>query len=158
MSGAGRQARRTEYKGTMMRSRLEAGFAAWLDRYHVAWEYEPQAFANEDGQYLPDFRLEDVYVAGAGTFRAYVEIKPENWHDIDGQLARSMRIIYESDTTAMLVLQRAGAAPMALVGGEGTWAPLEWIFLGTDPRTVGLAFPVFGAARPWAGEYWKATA
>lgn len=73
-------ARPTVYKGIQMRSRLEAGFAAWLDREHLTWEYEPCAFATEAGQYLPDFRLSNVNVVGMlGTRTVYAEVKPDSF-------------------------------------------------------------------------------
>jgi hypothetical protein len=79
------KARPTVYNGIKMRSRLEAGFAAWLDQNQFDWEYEPCAFASEDGQYLPDFRLNNVFATWSPkpvTF--YVEIKPKHY-------ARSVR-------------------------------------------------------------------
>lgn len=50
-------ARPTIYKGIEMRSRLEARFAAWMDRNEWEWAYEPECFATEEGQYLPDFEI-----------------------------------------------------------------------------------------------------
>lgn len=68
--------RTTVYKGITMRSRLEAGFAMWLDEQKVKWEYEPCAFGSEAGQYLPDFRCQ-LFDTGPGkTETFYVEIKP----------------------------------------------------------------------------------
>jgi predicted nuclease of restriction endonuclease-like RecB superfamily len=42
-----------------MRSRLEAQFAAQYADFlgSRGWEYEPCAFADERGDYLPDFKL-----------------------------------------------------------------------------------------------------
>ena len=51
------KARPTLYKGIQMRSRLEADYAAHLDRTWQSWEYEPDCFAGPDGQWLPDFRV-----------------------------------------------------------------------------------------------------
>ncbi len=55
-------ARPTYYRGVLMRSRLEADFAAWLDGPGgqgllggAPWSYESACFADENGQYLPDF-------------------------------------------------------------------------------------------------------
>jgi len=63
-------ARPTMYDGIQMRSRLEATFAAFLDRHAIPWEYEPRAFAGAaGGQYLPDFLL---WPHGR---RVYVELK-----------------------------------------------------------------------------------
>jgi hypothetical protein len=51
------KARPTIYKGIQMRSRLEAAYAQHLDADNYPWEYEPECFADETGQYLPDFRI-----------------------------------------------------------------------------------------------------
>lgn len=54
------QARPTVYKGIRMRSRLEALYAAGFDDDGIPWEYEPECFADDTGQYLPDFRFSGV--------------------------------------------------------------------------------------------------
>lgn len=91
------QARPTTYAGIRMRSRLEARFAAFLDRVGLPWEYEPRAFASRRGQYLPDF-----LVRHAGTLGdVYVEVKgraPDNPFEI---LDR-MTIIWDSEPSASL--------------------------------------------------------
>lgn len=61
-------ARPTLYKGIRMRSRLEADYAAHLDETGEAWEYEPECFASDQGQWLPDFRV--------GSYRILTEVKP----------------------------------------------------------------------------------
>jgi hypothetical protein len=43
-------ARPTTNRGVQMRSRLEARYAAWLDRHGFTWEYEPRCYATEAGQ------------------------------------------------------------------------------------------------------------
>lgn len=48
------------YRGTPMRSRLEATFAARLDEMRLEWLYEPMAYADGRQQYLPDFMLPHV--------------------------------------------------------------------------------------------------
>lgn len=90
------KARPTVYKGIQMRSRLEARFAAYLDGFGRPWQYEPQCFANEDGQYLPDFLTHD----NAGT-ACYYEIKPTQRQCLDA--IPLMRIILDSDPTAELI-------------------------------------------------------
>lgn len=86
------KARPTTYKGIQMRSRLEAAYAAHCDAFRDAWTYEPQCFADEHGQYLPDF-----LVSGE-----YVEIK--NPHaDIDAALNR-MHAIRASEPQAPLTV------------------------------------------------------
>lgn len=58
--------RPTTYKGIKMRSRLEADYARHLDQTGAEWDYEPVCFADETGQWLPDFR--------SGRF--LIEVKP----------------------------------------------------------------------------------
>jgi hypothetical protein len=88
-------ARPTTYRGVPRRSRLEASFAAHLDRLRVPWSYEPQAFAGLRGQYLPDF--------GVG-HDVYVEVKPN--HDVEAldRAHARMHIIWESIPDARLSL------------------------------------------------------
>lgn len=67
------KARPTLYNGIQMRSRNEAAFAQWLDCRRWNWEYEPDCFADRNGQYLPDFRVLFNERPGSGI---YVELKP----------------------------------------------------------------------------------
>lgn len=109
-----------------MRSRLEAGFAAWLDQMGVPWQYEPTAFASDRGQYLPDFVTELQF--GDDTRTAYIEIKPRHPDGDQGEiftalgpvmgsprfiselcpelaaLGRRMSVVWESDPSAFLLL------------------------------------------------------
>lgn len=66
--------RPTLYKGIRMRSRLEADFAAALDKQGAYWEYEPECFAGPTGQWLPDFRVR--HPGGASAPSMLVEVKP----------------------------------------------------------------------------------
>jgi hypothetical protein len=90
-------ARATVYRGIEMRSRLEAVVARFFDVAGLAWSYEPRAFANERGQYLPDFLLPDALADGRPL---YVDVKgvlgpaPPVW--------RRMSIIWDSEPDAVL--------------------------------------------------------
>jgi hypothetical protein len=93
------EARPTVYKGIEMRSRLEAEWAAHLDDPENGWgrwEYEPCAYANERGQYLPDFRLweNDQLV--------FLEVK--GWLGDPQPIMRNMEIVLDSEPTALLML------------------------------------------------------
>lgn len=88
------QARPTTYKGIAMRSRLEALYAAALDDQGRKWEYEPRAFANERGQYLPDFYLPDEGL--------YAEVRPTRARAADAP--SRMEIIWDSDPDAVLAV------------------------------------------------------
>jgi hypothetical protein len=137
-------ARPTIYNGIQMRSRLEAGYAAWLDQWNFDWTYEPNAFASERGQYLPDFRLDAVrcsWLADPAT--VYVEVKPPTiWGDDgDGGLTPAFvkqmahcRIIHDNEPDAVVLL----ANPIAPWEGErqvGSAAICEY-----DPN-VGMYWP-----------------
>jgi len=68
------KARPTTYRGIRMRSRLEAKVAQWLDESEATWEYEPRAYADEHGQYLPDF---EVRLPGDDAWsHVFIEAKP----------------------------------------------------------------------------------
>lgn len=98
------EGRPTMYSGTQMRSRLEADYAANLDKAGISWAYEPACFAGPDGQWLPDFRLKFK-----GMPNIYVELKPMPDHEILDQeyvdsLLRKMEIAWLSEPTANLHL------------------------------------------------------
>lgn len=111
-------ARPTTYKGIRMRSRLEARVAASLDAEGLPWEYEPRAFANEHGQYLPDFLL---LPHNARAERIYLEVKPT----IESALAvmERMQIIWDSEPDAVLAIHTAsGRRAMALSKDDPMWS------------------------------------
>lgn len=107
-------ARPTTYNGIRMRSRLEARFAAKLDEWRAQWTYEPLAYANAHGQYLPDFRLAPV-LGDDGSIEvppAFIEVRP-TWER--GFLAlTSMQIIWDSEPSALLLIT-VPESPMVMV-------------------------------------------
>lgn len=168
------KARPTTYRGIEMRSRLEAGYAAWLDQWSFDWEYEPQAFASQRGQYLPDFLLKKVPEARADgkvvTTDVYVEVKPAGWTgDLDA-LARRMAIIAESkvnDTT--LLLEVPGRPPRELLvfgypERQLSWHESAWSYnvaWSDDPhgRPDGIEYLALAVVlgrdlMPWPHGYW----
>ncbi len=56
-----------KYRGISMRSGYEIGYAKYLDKNKIAWEYEPKTFDLGYSSYTPDFYLPEKQV--------YVEIK-----------------------------------------------------------------------------------
>jgi hypothetical protein len=121
--------RPTMYRGIRMRSRLEADYAAFLDRacpgLNAKWEYEPICFAGRHGQYLPDFRI----TLSNGQTR-YDEVKPASLiDDPDGIFAvgSKMAVIWETDPTAWIFIQfwnygKGLEAGISHLGLEGEWA------------------------------------
>lgn len=120
-------ARKTVYKGITMRSRLEADYASALDRDGQSWQYEPECFAGPDGQWLPDFRIDD---------RTYVELKPayliewdtrelDDVYDRVDKILRQMSVVWLSKPEAhlQLVFWSYGLdqvqAPLAIAGSSG---------------------------------------
>ncbi len=93
------KARPTTYDGIDMRSRLEARYAAWLDREHIRWEYEPQCYATSEGQYLPDFRLHDIIILGSPR-TLYIDTKPTA--ALTAATLTRMQIIHQSEPDAWL--------------------------------------------------------
>lgn len=94
------KARPTTYKGIQMRSRLEAAWAAHFDKHGWTWEYEPMCFADESGQYLPDFAVR----TSPDMNPTYVEIKPPLPDDTIRTVARRMSIIWHSEPTVELLI------------------------------------------------------
>lgn len=90
-------ARPTMYSGIQMRSRLEAAFAEHLDRAGQTWNYEGNAYASSQGQYLPDFTIGDL------TFH---EVKPPN-ADFDEALQRMHVILASKPDARFMVWTRA---------------------------------------------------
>jgi hypothetical protein len=111
------QARPTIYRGIQMRSRLEARVAAWFDDHEIPWVYEPLCFADEEGQYLPDFELKDFGVYGRTKRPLYVEVKP-TWALAD-QWKRRMQIIWSSIPEADLLAIAPGYLDFAF-GADDT--------------------------------------
>jgi hypothetical protein len=70
----------TLYKGIRMRSRLEADYAGALDRDGFTWDYEPECFAGDGLQWLPDFHEVKEY-EDLGKRDAWVEVKPASLLD-----------------------------------------------------------------------------
>lgn len=112
------KARPTTYKGIPMRSRLEAQAAARLDARGMKWEYEPQCFADETGQYLPDF-----YVHGWG----YIEVKPTRAHAAEA--LERMHIILGSVPEAQLLV--------FVPDGNGGFVSAAWCFPHLTDETDG---------------------
>jgi hypothetical protein len=164
--------RPTVYNGIQMRSRLEAGFAAWLDRTKIEWAYEPKAFADKGGQYLPDFRLDTVtHVAKGRQVTIYVEVKPDTFMagdpfvEIDGRtvenparladrltLSRRASVIKASEPDAELLLVQPRAVAMMKSFAEGGYVPVTAIFVRCADFQVGIATLV---PAPLAAKYWQ---
>lgn len=106
-------ARPTTYRGIKMRSRLEAKFAALLDETGLNWSYEPRAYANAKGQYLPDFLTETA------DGPIFIEVRPT----LDrGYLAMNqMPIIWDSEPSATLLIVVPGHASFWAESDDRTW-------------------------------------
>lgn len=143
------KARPTTYKGIEMRSRLEAGCATWLDEVGLGWEYEPQCFASDRGQYLPDFFLPVVELIAVGTVPLYLECKPlePDWDEMAANLA----IIRASVDRSFLVVMWPGRTAL-LTDPDMPHADAHWIILD-HLGAVALALP--SDAQPWPDGYWK---
>jgi hypothetical protein len=169
----------TVYNGIDMRSRLEAGYAAWLDKRGWRWTYERQhgAFASGKGQYYPDFRIEGVLnLMNDHEAVAYVETKPSYAGlDLD-QLARRMSVIWSSEPDAHVLLQappphesmhiQAGRAGLSREGAVFDASAYVFSLVRTDPPQwcavvwISNSKPILGyplpvGMGPWAGEYWN---
>lgn len=94
------KARPTIYNGIRMRSRLEARFAADLDRckQHETWAYEGDAYADITGDYLPDFTI----VSPTGE-TVIVDVKPTERMARDLITSKKMRPVWSTNPEAHLV-------------------------------------------------------
>jgi hypothetical protein len=160
-------ARPTLYKGVQMRSRLEAGFAMWLDRCGVAWDYEPNCYANELGQYLPDFRVPEVVRCvppGRSTgpsLPAFIEVKPSiaphrprsaDPADPSNDLASRIRIALDCESlphNALVVAPDGVGVVGRFSNTEGRATLIDAMWVGQNP--LAIATPCVG---PWLGEWW----
>ena len=106
--------RPTTYRGIPMRSRLEARFAAFLDGGKEPWQYEPRAFADETGQYLPDFQLGD---------KTFIEVKPTIDQAEAAMTAMERIWSSEPDATLMVVF---GSVPIALITEGRRWEQVAY--------------------------------
>jgi hypothetical protein len=177
MAGNRFKARKTIYKGIEMRSRLEAGFAQWLDQEIMDWSHEPFAVASESGQYLPDFLVRNLYyVAWGRVVPTFVEVKPDSFSLASSEgnrLLRSLSLVAESAPGSFLVVVQPKTVTQVFAGcGEGCveehgpyghseprWGgQLRWVAIAIPTSPVGLARLLPDAALPWAGEYWKVEA
>jgi hypothetical protein len=68
---------KTEYKGIVFRSKLEAQWAVFFDGIGLKWEYESCMFNTRHGGYCPDFYLPTVCDG------IYIEIKPTKETNIE---------------------------------------------------------------------------
>jgi hypothetical protein len=155
------RARPTIYKGVQMRSRLEAGFAQWLDGMGFEWEYEPECFASDGGQWLPDFRvdipaliptLNDEHVPYVWASVTYVEVKPSTFTRQEAaEYRRRMAAVYRTHPNAAAIIAQDGTAPEFVWPDGLLHTPMDWTWTGLwpiDARRV---------AGPWQGEWWKGT-
>lgn len=157
------RARPTVYKGTRMRSRLEAGFAMWLDRMRMEWEYEPHCLAGSAGQWLPDFQLTNVSTLTGAPGRIYVEVKPRSFdlHGAEGQALRDRMVTCAHEFPDVeiwpVLCQEGVGSPLVATRMDSRgdfWAKYDWIFMASDSASwrVGLSAVV---PSPWQGEWWK---
>lgn len=134
------KARPTVYNGVQMRSRLEAGYAMWLDSVGARWDYEPECFATEEGQYLPDFVIRDMWVLWDDRVTdLYVEVKPKWRPEFDAKCERWSRIIKATYPESLFTVAWPGANtsryPVVLT-----------------PRGLAIAR---SAPEPWQGDWWE---
>ena len=119
------RARPTVYRGIQMRSRLEAKWAAAFDRKGRVWEYEPRCFANERGQYLPDFLVSDDRGG-----MVYVEIKPPLSVNEVIKAAERMEIIWDSEPEATLAILAGQVSwDASRLSGGSVWRGSVWSLL-----------------------------
>lgn len=147
-----RRGRPTLYNGVRMRSRLEADFAAYLDQIAGHWRYEPECFAGQSGQWLPDFGWTHTL---AGDLATFTELKPSApvekliARDHDGYLAHvdallgQMEVAWASrpEVTLELVFWHYGGTTYRRVWSPSAGHPWQVQMAGDHP---GLLWPGMG--------------
>lgn len=153
--------RPTTYKGVQMRSRLEAGFARWLDHMKTPWTYEPRAFTAIDGwQYLPDFQIDAAFHERV-TGELYVEVKPSTWspytnHATAEWAHRAQNAIADNGTGLLLLaIDHPSYGGLFWFPGSATEMMPVGVSPGVADEDVGLGFYLAWNERPWIGEWWK---
>jgi hypothetical protein len=83
-----------------MRSTLEARTAQVLDKIRgISWEYEPARYADETGDYLPDFVVRGLPCP------LFIEVKgPPQTAEEEGEVRRQMIRVWASAPTAGLAI------------------------------------------------------
>lgn len=144
------KARPTTYKGIQMRSRLEADYAAALDRDGEKWEYEPTCFAGPEGQWLPDFKIgfDGVYIEIKPVYLiAYDGATPLDTYDRVDKILRQMSVAWLSEPNAPLQLifwdygREQIEAPLAILG---TPHPVTWVCYTPSTLDLPLLWPGMG--------------
>lgn len=178
-----RYGRSTLYRGIRMRSRLEAFTASWLDSIGLAWVYEPDCFADETGQYLPDFCLEAGLQVLGQRRPCYLEVKPAGLtaERVHGLLQAMERIWSSNPEAALLIFSPSEATavhpplrlrlPPGVTFGDACWLRClrcEHVGVETEER-MGRPYRVeelwrcfgcgttagFDVEVPWASTLWR---
>lgn len=165
------KARPTIYKGIHMRSRLEAGFAGWLDRSNIEWEYEPFAVGDEHGQYLPDFVLRHALffplddtretMANPDTPGVAVEVKPTAASVDLPRLVRAAEQLGQSGLcVAMVVLVVADEGTFSVFPHHG-WASslselprMTWVLDTQEDGETLRTLLTWATEPPFAKDWW----
>jgi hypothetical protein len=126
--------RRTKFMGKQMRSRLEADFAASLERekeeWGTDWAYEPVCFGSGDGQWLPDFSR------SYGGSVTYIEVKP---------LGMFVTLVEYSRTSEIDDLLRK----MSVAWASEPDAGLDLVFWEYEAKTAPVLVTATQSGAPW---------
>ena len=146
----------TEYGGVLFRSRLEARWAIFFDRFGFKWEYEPEGFVGVGGtKYLPDFYIPNAGECEGGP--AYFEVKPMIGTDPtpDPEWVAKARIAAASGTRVIIAI---GPPAIGRYQGE-SWDRVTtpfWEVSDRRPNAVGelwvgidFGMPHFLSNDPW---------
>jgi len=106
-----------EYRGVVMRSRLETDFARHLDAIGIPWRYEPATFGLGGRGYLPDFELR------LGDRPCFVEVKPTVRQAEAAK--RRVKVIWKTHPDATLVIVSAEESRYFVAEAGGRWA--SWV-------------------------------
>lgn len=151
------KARPTTYKGIKMRSRMEAGFAQWADESFDGWRYEPECFASELGQYLPDFFIPSVEVISFTSRHRpladlYVETKPSIYDDLN-EFAVNAAIVHANKPDVLVALARENV--FGLIVSVAPFDLRQCVWVQGEIMPYAIAELTDPEGTPWHGAWWK---
>lgn len=106
---------KTEYRGHLFRSRLEARWALFFDLMAVRWTYEGEGYELPGGRYLPDFEIE---LPRRGL--CFFEVKPHQ-PDLDA-LRKAHELAFASSRPVFITQGQPAVADCSIPEARGVYA------------------------------------
>lgn len=124
------EAIKTEFEGTIYRSRTEARWAVFLSHLGLTFDYEPERLLLSTGKgYLPDFFVKD--------FGAYVEVKPDSDKVVTEECAKALQLSADRPELAVWIAMGVPSSTAGNVLPLKEWPrdePIESILASSENR------------------------